>query len=83
MNERTVLEWEDYPQLGGFTCSKSFSGKKWDIYVSGTLDNPTYNLTVGNILIIKQGIPTLAIAKQMAQQIQDVLDDCWGILGIT
>ena len=88
MSERTVLEWEEYV-CNRLPAMRTKNGKHWDIYHwdiyvgSGTIDNPTYNLSVGNVFIIQSGITTIEIAFKMAQQLQDVLDDCWGILGIT
>src|ERR1700693_4539570 len=75
MSERIILEWEDSFFHGKLISSRSNNGKHWDIYMGGgTIDNPTYSLAVGEILVIQQDIPTLNDAKQMAQDIQDVLD---------
>ena len=73
--ERTVLSWENY-SCNRLPAARTKQGKGWNVRIdgSGTIENPTYSLSVGNILIIQQDIPTLEDAKQMAQDLQDVLD---------
>jgi len=74
MSERTVLEWEEYICIG-LSAVRTKQGKKWDIRVwDGTKENPVYALSVSGILIIQVDIPTLHEAKDMAQDLQDVLD---------
>jgi len=71
---RTILEWEDY-SMNYLPAARTKQGKKWDIYArGGTRENPTYSLSVGNIFIIHQEISSIEEAKQMAQDLQDVLD---------
>jgi hypothetical protein len=74
MSERTVLEWEEYV-CNRLPAMRTKNGKYWDIYVGGgTIDSPTYRLSVGNTLIIQSDIDTIEIAFKMAQWLQDVLD---------
>ena len=78
MTERTVLEWEDliYEERFTHSISKGKGQTTWEIKSRGgsMIDNITYALTVGRTLIIKVNIATIEEAKQMAQDLQDVLD---------
>jgi hypothetical protein len=74
MSERTVLEWEEYI-CNGLPAVRTKQGKKWDIHVwGGTKENPVYALSVSGILIIQVNIPSIEIAKRIAQELQHVLD---------
>jgi len=76
--DRLILEWEDSIYDGQLTrsISKGKGQSTWEVSIWGgsKVDDITYCLTVGQTLIIKVNIPTIEDAKQMAQDLQDVLD---------
>jgi hypothetical protein len=84
MNERTILEWEEYI-TNSYSAARAKSkyrswdipSKDWEVYSTDICvegQQPTYTLVLSTTLIIRRGIPTFEEAKQMAQHLQDVMD---------
>jgi hypothetical protein len=74
----SILEWEDQIYEDRFirSISKGKGQLTWEVSIwGGSIDNATYCLTVGQTLIIKVNIPSVDIAKKIAQELQYVLDD--------
>lgn len=78
MSERIILKWKNQKYVGVLirSTSRGKGQSTWEIsrWGGSTKDNMTYCLSVGEIFIIKAEIPTIGKAKEMAQNLQDVLD---------
>ena len=69
-----LLEWEDQVWDGRLTGASTTSGKHWTIAMwRGTKEDPTYSLSVGDLLIIAVDLPSVPAAKDLAQSLQNVL----------